>query len=156
MTLASSLRLCAVLALPLAAGCTQPQRPYTFSAPTGADSTTDVLARALEAEGRSPTEVDPERGIIRTRWDDQGYCQTPQQTDGHLVRRFIVVMTPAASGSSVTVRADVQCCVSAEVSVDGRDVQGPCIALPEVFEQHQREVDALGAALQQALARAGQ
>jgi hypothetical protein len=155
MTLASSLRLCAVLALPLAAGCTQPQRPYSFSAPTGADSTTDVLVRALEAEGRSPTEVDPARGIIRTRWDDQGYCQLPQ-AEGHLVRRFVVVTAPAASGSNITVRADVQCCVSAEVSVDGRDVQGPCTALPEVFEQHQREVDALGSALQQALARSGQ
>jgi hypothetical protein len=155
MSLASSLRLCAVLALPLAAGCTQPQRPYTFSAPAG-DSTTDVLVRALEAEGRSPTEVDAERGIIRTRWDDQGYCQTPQEGQGHLVRRFVVVTAPAASGSSVTVRADVQCCVNAEVSPDGRQVQGPCTALPEVFEQHQREVDSLGAALQQALARSAQ
>jgi hypothetical protein len=154
MSRASSVRLFAVLALPLAAACGQPQRPYTFNAPAGPEAPIDTLVRGLAAEGVQPAVVAPELGIVHTRWDHQGICYMPEGHEGALLRRFTATVAPtASSGSTVTVRADVQCCASPQVSPDGSTVFGPCATLPTVYESHQREVDSLGAALQAAMAR---
>lgn len=157
MSLASTARLCAVLALPLAAGCVQPQRPYTFSAPPGAEAPIDTLVRAMATEGLQPAIIAPHLGIVHSRWDHQGECYMPDQRNGTLMRRFTAAVAPTtSSGNTVTVRADVQCCESGEVSADGSLVRGPCAVLPQIFEAHQREVDELGFALQQAMAHSAQ
>jgi hypothetical protein len=154
VSLASTVRLCAVLALPLAAGCVQPQRPYTFSAPAGPEAPIDTLVRALASEGFQPAIVAPDLGIVHTRWDHQGICYTPEGNEGSLLRRFTASVAPTvSSGSTVTVRADVQCCASPQVSLDGSTAYGPCATLPSIYESHQREVDSLGHALQDAMVR---
>lgn len=157
MSLASTARLCAVLVLPLVTGCVQTQRPYTFTAPQGAEAPIDTLVRALAAAGAQPAIVSPELGIVHTRWDNQGTCYMPEGAEGSLLRRFTASVAPTvSSGSSVSVRADVQCCQYPDVSPDGGSVQGLCATLSHVFESHQREVDELGAALQSAMARSAQ
>ena len=154
MRFASTVRLCAVFLLPLAAGCLHEQRPYSFSAPQGPEAPVDTLVRALVTEGVQPAIVSPELGIVHTRWDNQGTCYMPEGTEGSLLRRFTTSVAPtASSGSTVTVRADVQCCRNAMVSPDGSSVLGSCATLPAIYESHQREVDQLGAALQDAMAR---
>jgi len=152
--LSSPVRLCAVPALLLAAACVQPQRPYTFSAPVGAEAPIDTLVRALAAEGFQPAIVAPDLGIVHTRWDHQGICYTPEGNEGSLLRRFTASIAPTvSSGSTVTLRADVQCCASPQVSLDGSTPYGPCATLPAIYESHQLEVDSLGAALKDAMAR---
>lgn len=152
MKLAPTLRLCAVLALSLTAGCLREQRPYTFSAPQGSEPPIDTLVRALAAEGFQPAIVSPELGIVHTRWDNQGICYMPEGGEGSLLRRFTTTVTP---GTTVSVRADVQCCRNAQVSPDGASVFGACAALPAIYESHQAEVDKLGAALKNAMTRSG-
>jgi hypothetical protein len=152
--LAAIIRLCAVLFLPLAAGCLHEQRPYTFSTPQGPEAPIDTLVRALATEGFQPAIVSPELGIIHTRWDSQGICYMPEGGEGSLLRRFTTTVAPtASSGSTITVRADVQCCRYFQVSPDGASVFGPCATLPAIYESHQAEVDRLGAALKDAMAR---
>ena len=154
MPLSSTVRLCAVLCLPLVAGCLYQQRPYTFSAPVGAEAPIDTLVRALAAEGFQPAIVAPDLGIVHTRWDNQGLCYSPEGNEGSLLRRFTATVAPSvSSGNTVTVRADVQCCASPEVSPDGSTPYGPCAPLPAIYESHQLEVNSLGAALQDAMAR---
>jgi hypothetical protein len=154
VSLASTARLWAVLALPLAAGCTQPQRPYTFTAPSGPEAPIDTLVRALATEGVQPAIVAPDLGIVHTRWDNQGICYMPEGREGSLLRRFTAAVAPTvSSGNTVTVRADVQCCASPAVSPDGATAFGPCATLPSIYQAHQLEVDSLGAALQDAMSR---
>jgi hypothetical protein len=154
LKLASPIRLFAVLLLPLAAGCLHEQRPYTFSAPQGSEAPIDTLVRALATEGLQPAIVSPELGIVHTRWDNQGICYMPEGAEGSLLRRFTTAVAPtASSGSTVTVRADVQCCRNAQVSPDGASVFGSCATLPAIYESHQAEVDRLGAALKGAMTR---
>jgi hypothetical protein len=154
VSLASATRLCVVLALPLAASCTRTQYPYAFTAPQGSEAPIDTLVRALATEGHQPAIVAPELGIVHTRWDSQGECFMPKGHEGSLMRRFTASVAPSVSaGSAVTVRADVQCCSSPDVSPDGSTAFGPCATLPGIYEAHQREVDSLGAALQEAMAR---
>lgn len=151
---AFTVRLCAVLSLSLAAGCLHEQRPYSFTAPQGPEAPIDTLVRALATEGVQPAIVSPELGIVHTRWDNQGICYMPDGAEGSLLRRFTSAVAPSASsGSTVTVRADVQCCRHAMVSPDGASVMGTCATLPAIYESHQREVDQLGSALQNAMAR---
>jgi hypothetical protein len=77
----------------------------------------------------------------------------PEGNEGSLLRRFTAAVAPTVSaGNTVTVRADVQCCSSPEVSYDGGTAFGPCATLASIYEAHQREVDSLGAALQDAMA----
>jgi hypothetical protein len=154
LKLAATVRLCAVLALPLAAGCLHEQRPYTFSAPQGPEAPIDTLVRALATEGFQPAVVSPELGIVHTRWDNQGICYMPEGAEGSLLRRFTTAVAPTvSSGSTITVRADVQCCRYPQVSPDGASVLGSCATLPAIYESHQAEVDRLGAALKDAMAR---
>jgi hypothetical protein len=153
----STVRLCAVLLLPLAAGCLHEQKPYSFSAPQGPEAPIDTLVRALVTEGVQPAIVSPDLGIVHTRWDNQGICYMPEGSEGSLLRRFTASVAPtASSGSTVTLRADVQCCRNARVSPDGGTVLGSCATLPAIYEAHQREVDQLGAALRDAMARSAQ
>ncbi|HLL01083.1 MAG TPA: hypothetical protein VK539_10875 [Myxococcaceae bacterium] len=154
MSLAPCVRLCAVLLLPLAAGCLHQQRPYTFNAPAGAEAPIDTLVRALAAEGFQPAIVATDLGIVHTRWDNQGICYGPEGHEGTLLRRFTATVAPTvSSGSTVSLRADVQCCASPEVSPDGANAFGPCALLAAIYEAHQREVDSLGAVLRDAMAR---
>ncbi|MBN1205435.1 MAG: hypothetical protein JXB05_10975 [Myxococcaceae bacterium] len=157
MQLASLTRLCAVLVLPLATGCLHQQRPYTFTAPQGAEAPIDTLVRTLAAEGVQPAVVAPELGIVHTRWDNQGICYMPDSTEGSLLRRFTASVAPTvSSGSTVSLRADVQCCHAHQVSPDGANVSGTCATLANIYEAHQREVDQLGTALQNAMVRSAQ
>ncbi|WP_225408826.1 hypothetical protein [Stigmatella hybrida] len=152
MTLASPLRLCVLLAVALA-GCTQPQRPYTFQASPGPESVLDTLVRALVSAGQPPESVEPDLGILRTRWEQTQPCyQTPSQQQGALMRRFITTVAPTASGSNiVTVTMEAQCCEAQGERRHGGLRPGSCLAVNEILESHQNEVNALGSTLQQAM-----
>jgi hypothetical protein len=155
VTLASSLRFCVLLAVALA-GCTQRQRPYTFQATPGPESVLDTLVRALVSAGQPPESVEPDLGILRTRWEPLQPCyQTPNQQQGTLMRRFITTVAPTASGSNIiNVTMEAQCCEAQAERRHGGGRPGACLAMNEILESHQREVDALGATLQQALENA--
>ena len=86
-----------MLALSLAAGCFQQQRPYTFNAPLGPEALIDTLVRALAAEGFQPATVAPDQGIVHTRWENQGRCSMPRGDEGLLLRRFTAALTGTVS-----------------------------------------------------------
>jgi hypothetical protein len=153
VTLASPLRLCVLLAVALA-GCTQPQRPYTFQATPGPESIIDTLVRTLVSAGQPPESVEPDLGILRTRWEQQPQqCyQTPSQQQGALMRRFITTVAPTASGNNiVTVTMEAQCCEIRGERHHGGMRPADCLVVGEILESHQNEVNALGSTLQQAL-----
>ncbi|ADO74645.1 hypothetical protein [Stigmatella aurantiaca] len=151
MSFASPVRLGVVLALSLV-GCTQPQRPYTFKAPQGPESPIDTLVRALISAGHPPESVEPELGILHTRWESTGVCYTPTQKEGSLMRRFTTTVAPMASaGNTITVSMDAQCCEIRGENRHGDSWQGPCTVVSEILEMHQREVNSLGATLQRAM-----
>jgi len=77
-----------------------------------------------------------------------------QGTSASIVRRFTVVLSPAAQGSNVIVRIDAKRYARGGFSIDGADVRGPCEEMSDIPGQFQEEVDALGSKIQSALASA--
>ena len=158
MAFAVRLRHVALLLLPLSVGCIQSQLPYSFTSPGGPEAPLVSLARALEVHAGPVAETVSERGLLRTHWENTGNCwfnpHAHPQVPGSMVRRFTVVVAPISSGgNSITVRTNLQCCDKpVDVSSDGRSVNGRCVTPDGVYGENQREVDTLGAALQQALA----
>ena len=158
MVRAVHIRCCALLALSLVSGCVQTQLPYSFTTPDSPEPLLETLVRMVEVQVGPVVETVPQYGLVRTRWENTGQCwinpQAHPQVPGSLLRRFTLVTAPIASGgSSITVRTDIQCCDNpVGVSSDGRSIQGRCVTPDGVYAKHQREVDAIGSALRQAVA----
>ncbi|MDC0710223.1 hypothetical protein POL68_17230 [Stigmatella sp. ncwal1] len=151
MSRVCSVRFGVVLALVLG-GCTQPQRPYIFKAPQGPESPLDTLVRALVSAGHPPESVEPGLGIIHTQWEPTSVCYLPNQKEGALMRRFTTTVAPtASSGSTISVSMEAQCCENQPEGRRGGSSLGPCTAVTEILETHQREVNSLGATLQRAM-----
>jgi hypothetical protein len=152
------IRCRALLALSLVSGCIQTQFPYSFTTPERPEPLLGTLVRVVEVQVGPVVETVPQYGLVRTRWENTGQCwinpNAHPQVPGSLLRRFTIVTNPIASGgSSITVRTDIQCCDNpVGVSSDGRSIQGRCVTPDGVYAKHQREVDAIGSALRQAVA----
>lgn len=139
----------------LAMACGAPQKPVTFVSSATIESGVDVVSRTLATNGFSSPQVDRQAGIVSTEWKNTGFGYGQiQGAPATIVRRFIVVIAPAAQGSNVTVRIDAKRCTQLGFAIEGAEVRGQCEEVPMIPEQMQNEVDALGSKVQQALASA--
>lgn len=143
----------ALLLLGLVAGCAATQQPYRFSAPATSEAAVAAVVRALAQNGLTTTAVDPRAGVVHTQWQDTGfmYGQVGNAT-ATIVRRYIVTLSPSATGSDIQVRADTQRCAQGSFATDGAGaLQAGCEAMNGLVPKHQQELDALGAQLRSAL-----
>lgn len=145
-----------LLAAPLGLlACTAPQRPFQFVSPHLNADVTDTVARTLAANGHQPATIDRRTGIVNTKWEDTGFRYGfVQGKEATIVRRYTVTIAPGAAGDSVTVRQDGKRCQTGGYTLGDLEVRGACEVANEVIEQHQQELDALGATIQGALSQA--
>ena len=136
------------------AACTQAQKPYTFVAPNAPTDAVEITARTLAQSGHEPARVDAATGIVMTKWEDTGFGYGfVQGQEATIVRRFTVTLAKRAAGMEVIVRQDGKRCQKGGFTLGDVDVRGPCEAMNEVVDRHQKDVDDLGARLRQALAQ---
>jgi len=142
------------LGLVLVAACAEVQLPVRFAlAPAQAGpAAVDNLVRALAASGITPATVDRQTGIVQTEWQDTNfmYGQVQDQT-ATIVRRYTITLAPAGSGLEVLVRMDTQRCAQGTFSSGPNGFHGTCVQMDGVVAQHQKDLNALGAKLKQAL-----
>jgi hypothetical protein len=145
-----------LLAAPLALlACVSPQRPFHFVSPHLANDVTDTVARTLAANGHQPAQIDRRTGIVITKWEDTGFRYGfVQGKEATLVRRYTVTIAPGSVGDDVTVRQDGKRCQTGGFTLGDLEVRGPCEVSNDLIEQHQQELDALGATIQGALSQA--
>src|SRR5262245_16528531 len=108
----------------LAASCAQTQIPYRFKMQNDG-VVIDRVVRALAVQGVSAALIDPQAGIIHGPWQDTGFLYG--SIDGvaaSIVRRYIVILQPAAQGVEVVVRADTQRCAQGSAIIAGPAVSG--------------------------------
>jgi hypothetical protein len=143
------------VALLASAGCTHAQRPYSFAGNGPRQSTTELVVKALEAEGQVPEVVDASNGVVFTAWKDTGFrFRDPAPEDLSMgielettvLRRYHVAVT---DGSPPSVRLEVEAkrC-RPDVEVEPRQILGPCHDLQALFPALQLDLDDLGARLQ--------
>ncbi len=133
------------------AACVHVQQSTRFSGP--ASLTVEEVAKELVVCGHEPAVTDVRAGLVQTRWEDTGFLYGfVQEREASIFRRYTVTLTRGAADTSVAVRADVKRCPKgAEVSANN-ELRGACERLDGLVEQHQSELDALGARLHKALA----
>ena len=133
--------------------CGEPQRPATFVTSGTPEASIDTVARTLAAEGHTAPAVDRRAGIVNTEWKDTGFMYG--QVNGvtaNIVRRFTVVLAPAAQGSNVTVRIDAKRCAQG-FTIENNDVKGSCEEITALPGSFQGDIDSLGAKIRAALSK---
>ncbi len=131
------------LLLPLVlAGCYHAQRPVQFAAAAPAEDPVAIVTRALAAAGQTPAFVDPQAGVLQTRWENTGFYW----------RRYTVTLGRKPAGLDVSLREDGQFCEGVASAPDGVNLVGQCrVNNLGVIGPHQADLDSLGARLRQAL-----
>ncbi len=154
----------ALLAVALSlSACPPPlvNRPVTFSAANLQADPIQPLVRTLVANGQSVAQVDPQAGIIQTRWENTGFgygfveveVPYPHTTGATIWRRYSVILVPQPAGAQVTVRADTQRCAQDAASLDGINLTGSCTRLGAdgLVPDHQQQLEDLAAQLRGAI-----
>ncbi len=129
--------------------CTAPQKPYQFPIQSQSDEALPKIRALLAQNGHETELMDPEAGIIHTRWVDTGFMmgQVQGQT-ATVLRRYTVTLVPLADGkNTLTLRADTKKCAQGGFEIGGEMVTGACEVMNELAPAHQNELDALGAQL---------
>jgi hypothetical protein len=139
--------------------CAHAPEPYSFTA-AQAPNDLDVLAHTLQSNGYKLAGVDAAQGTITTYWFDTGYRfreaddfanqDRDQYTDIFL--RYRVSVRRNGGQDKVVVATDVQRCSPLDSTVTAAGVSGTCLPLDKVFPTQQRQANALGDKLRQALA----
>jgi hypothetical protein len=139
------------LALLTLSACTQAQRPYSFRTPAPEARAMGTVARVLADEGYEVQHADESLGVIQTKWKestDSCYHPGPDARTAYVVRRYTAMLAPSGGASDVTLRLDAKCCP--DTGIPAADLN--CIDLEGAHDAQQKELDALGARLQAALA----
>lgn len=146
------------------AGCAGPQlcRPYQFLvappvspvAPGAAlaaalDPSSLPLQRALAEHQHTLAEINERTGALRTTWEDLGAAP---EAGPHLWRRFHIAQTQAQAGLLISVRAEARRCHAGVTPEDDARAAAACAPPEALAPAQQRELDQLGADLQQSLA----
>jgi hypothetical protein len=129
--------------------CTAPQKPVHFAIQSNSDEALPKVRALLAQNGHETESMDPQAGIIHTRWVDTGFMmgQVQGQT-ATILRRYTVTMVTMADGkSNLTLRADTKKCAQGGFEIGGEMVTGACEVMSELAPAHQQELDALGAQL---------
>lgn len=139
------------LALLTLSACTQAQRPYSFRAPTTEATAMGTVARVLADEGYEVQRTNQSLGVLQTNWKestDSCYHPGPDARTAYIVRRYTATLAPSGEASDVTLRLEKKCCPDTGIPA----AEPNCIDLEGAHDAQQRELDALGARLQAALA----
>ncbi len=145
-------RFLSLLLLVGAFGCAQPQRPYQFNTVQMAREPIEALAAALTQAGHSPVVVDPQTGIVQTRWLDTGLLlgQVKEQ-NATIVRRYTAKLVHGSFGNEVTLSAETQRCASRQFVLTENSVVGFCVPMKRLVKVHQEELLRLGERIQQSM-----
>lgn len=130
--------------------------PVQFASPMAGDGAIDAIARSLAVTGQTVAMADRQVGIVQTRWENTGFGYGfvgGANSPAVIWRRYTIVIGPAASGATLTVRADTQRCVQGLTTTDGVNLLGECTTLyaDGLVPEHQAALESLGAQLKQAL-----
>ena len=140
------------LAGSLGLGCLPPQRPYLFSTPQMAREPIEALSASFTQLGQVPGSVDPQQGLIQTRWEDTHRHALPlKEQETVIVRRFVAKLDHLSFGNEVTLSSEARRCIVAGLSLTETDIRGTCEPLARLDEPLQKELLALGSRLQQAM-----
>ncbi len=138
------------------AACAHAPKPYTFVAnPTGND--VDVVVQTLEASGLKPAAIDRNQGMVTTYWFDTGYqfrdtdIRDSVQYPTNVFLRYRITLRREGGKETVVLDTDVKRCAPLDATVTASDVIGSCEPTTTLFPSQQKQVDALGAKLRQAL-----
>jgi hypothetical protein len=132
--------------------CGSPQKPVTFTTSANAEAGLDEVSRILAAEGHQTTNVDRRAGIVYSEYKDSGFLYGQiQNQPATMVRRFIVVLSPAGGGSNVTVRMDAKRCARGAFTISRGEVSGTCEEMDAIPDSFQAEIDSLGAKVKNGL-----
>lgn len=138
------------LTIGLLAACTAPQRPYQFPVNASTSEALPKIRVALAQHGHETERMDPEAGIIHTRWVDTGFLMGQVQgQSATILRRYTVIIAPSPDGAQkLTLRADTKKCAQGGFEIGGEMVTGACEAMNELVASHQEELNSLGQSLQ--------
>jgi len=141
-----------VLGLGFAADCLPPQRPYLFSTSQMARDPVEALSASLTQLGQVPGAVDPQQGLVQTRWEDTHRHGAPlKEQETVIVRRFVAKLEHLSFGNDVTLNAEARRCIVAGLSLTETDIKGTCEPMARLDEPLQKELLAIGSRLQQAM-----
>ncbi len=138
--------------LSLAAGCVTPLKPYLFATPPMARDPIEALAAAFGQNQILAIIVDPQAGLVQSRWNDTGVAERP--LDGQkttIVRRYSATLTRGRNENEVALSLDEQRCVVGQFTLAELEVRGRCEPLVTIPEQHKTELHLLGRRMQQAM-----
>ena len=77
--------------------CTAPQKPYQFPIQSGTNEALPKIRALLAQNGHETELMDPEAGIIHTRWVDTGFMMGEVQgRTATIVRRYTVTLVTLA------------------------------------------------------------
>lgn len=138
--------------LSLLSGCATPLKPYLFITPPMARDPIEALAAAFGQHQILAIIVDPQAGLVQSRWNDTGVPERP--IDGQkttIVRRYSATLTRGRNENEVALSLDEQRCIVGQFTLAELEVRGRCEPLIEVPAQHRDEWQLLGRRLQQAM-----
>lgn len=134
------------------AGCVTPLKPYLFATPPMARDPIEALAAAFTQNQILAIIVDPQAGLVQSRWNDTGVAARP--LDGQkatIVRRYSATLTRGRSENEVALSLDEQRCVVGQFTLAELEVRGRCEPLIEISAEHKDELHRLGRRMQQAM-----
>lgn len=140
--------------------CAHAPQPYSFAAnDNGRD--VDLVVRTLQSNGLQTAEVDRQQGTVTTYWFDTGYhfretdVLDPIQYPTNIFLRYRVSLKQERGKTTVVLDTDVQRCAPLDATVTASGVRGSCEPMTGIFPAQQKQVDALGEKLKEALAGGG-
>jgi hypothetical protein len=135
--------------------CAHSPQPYSFAA--NDNGNVDLVVRTLQSNGLRPAEIDRKQGTVTTYWFDTGYrfretdILNPIQYPTNIFLRYRVSLKHDHGKSTVVLDTEVQRCAPLDATVTASGVQGSCEPMNGLFPAQQKQVDALGEKLREAL-----
>jgi hypothetical protein len=126
-------------------------QPIRFQSRPLAREQIDALLESVKQLGFYPTVVAP--GLIVTRWEDTGLPGLPiRDAKTKYVRHFVFRMEKRAFGYEVSVLSESKRCVPQTVRFTETEVDGECIASPNLPEPLLKDMHRVADRLEQMLA----
>ena len=133
-------------------GCLPPQRPYQFSTAQMAREPIEALAASFTQLGQVPGVIDPQQGLIQSRWEDTRRHAAPiKEQETVVVRRFVAKLDHMSFGNDITLNIEARRCVLVGLSLTETDIHGTCEPIERLDEPLKKELLSIGSRLQQAM-----
>lgn len=143
------------LAVGLAA-CAHSPKPYSFSSDRVANDI-DLVVKTLQESGLKPAQIDRALGTVTTYWFDTGYhfretdIVESVQYPTNIFLRYRISVKRERDKETVVLDADAERCAPLDVTVTAAGTSGSCESMTVLFPSQQKQVEALGEKLRQAL-----